>query len=77
MKVAIDKIELEQMSQGRFRDYLQEQGLDTTKEIIRYECPRDCSVIFVGTTLADKVVGFIDTVIGKVPITQPYESIGV
>lgn len=77
MQVEIDEIEAERMSIWQMNDYLRGQGLDTTKEIVRYECPRKLSVIFVGTTLADKVVGFIDTIVGKVPITQPYETIGV
>lgn len=77
MQVEIDITEAERMSIWQMNDYLREQGLDTTKEIARYKDPRKLSVIFVGTTLPDKVVGFVNTVVGKVPITQPYETIGV
>lgn len=77
IKVEIDICDYQRWSRGRLMGYLHSQGLDITKEIMHYECPtRHYSRIFIGESLADKVIGCLRTVIGLVPITEPWSATG-
>lgn len=73
MQVDVDSCDVERWSQWQLIDYLRSKGLDTTKEVSRYENPRKYfSITFIGESLSDRVMGCLRTVVGLVPITKPW-----
>ena len=74
MKLKIDKFEVRTCNIQRI---LWDMGMDVTKEIKVYEEHHNpCSLFYHGTARPPRITGFIETVVGRVPITQPWEAIG-
>ena len=77
MKIEVSRLKVIQMKEWQLGEYLRSRGMDTSKEITKWENPARCyDYTFIGESLADKVVGCIKTVIGLVPITEPWEAAG-
>ena len=72
--IPLDEYELNSMDSYNLDEYLTNHGMDTHKEIERFDLTIQglpC-VIFKGQTLPDKIISCIKTVVGLVPITEPW-----